>query len=159
MEVSAYNYAVRLLARQDYSRAKLRQKLILREFASSEIEEALTKVVEKGYLREENYIKNKILSMVARNYSRSYIQRKLVQEGLKVDWEQMAPLLETEATPSEDDQIDKLIQKKWRSLSQRQLPTTKIREKILSFLFSKGHSFDKGKKILDKFLAAQDRIS
>jgi regulatory protein len=156
----AYQYSIKLLARQDYSCHALRQKLLLKGFEPEAVEQAIQQVIQKGYLREENYLKNKIRSLASRNYSLSYIQRRLAQENLRVDSEKIEELLQGGLLPSEDDQIKKLIEKKWRLLQKKSgVPPAKIREKILSFLLSKGHSLGKCKGLLDKYLAANDIIS
>lgn len=62
--------------------------------------------------------------------------------------------VEKELGFTDDDSIEKLVQKKLRS---KEIPTNlleknKLRDKVLRFLISKGHSYDDCKKALNLYL-------
>ena len=81
-ESSTYKYAIRLLAPRDYSRHKLKEKLLSREFELDQIEEVLDLLEEKQYLDERRYAKGKIKAYIFRNKGPRYIEQKLSLEKI-----------------------------------------------------------------------------
>ncbi len=155
-ERRAYKESIKLLARQDYSRAKMRQKLKQRAVPAEEIEQVLVYLVEKNYLREENYLEARAKGLVTKGLSPKSIQHKLHSEGLEVSQEKIQEFMSDKGV-STDSQLEKLVQKKARTLSQEKLQSPegrKERDKILRFLLSKGYSFSESKKALYRFLDA-----
>ena len=79
----AYNYLIRLLSARDYSEYKLREKCRQKEFPPEDIDEAIQRVKDQNYLREDQYIEARIKGFMSKNCSPHYIQRKLKEEKLK----------------------------------------------------------------------------
>ncbi len=154
IERRIYKDSIRLLARQDYSRAKFRQKLKQRGHAQQDIELVINYLIERNYLREENYLEARAKGMVTKGLSVQSIQHKLSGEGLEVTKERIQEFM-TEKGVSTSSQLDKLVQKKARLLSQDELKSPegrKARDKVLRFLISKGYSFNESKKALYRYL-------
>lgn len=153
MNQRIYNYSIHLLARQDYSEHKLRQKLkSKKDNLPHEIEEVLEKLKERGLLREENYRRLFIRKWLLKGESEDKIRQRGAMEKLEFQNDDFTNA-KNELGISEEENIEKLIQKK---LKFKQIPTDpeekyKLREKVLRFLVSKGHSFDDSKQALKSY--------
>ena len=155
MKQSAYQYALYLLSAQDYSEFKLRQKLCLKQFEQTEIDETLTKLIEKNYLREEEYKRLLARRWIAKGYSDSMIKRRGEQEQLTFTAEELLSWRQ-DMDRSSDDTISLLVQKKMRG---RDLPVDregkqKLREKVSRFLLSKGYGWEDVRRAVDEAMRA-----
>jgi regulatory protein len=155
MKQSAYQYALYLLSAQDYSEFKLRQKLRLKQFEQTEIDETLTKLIEKNYLREEEYKRLLARRWIAKGYSDSMIKRRGEQEQLTFTAEELLSWRQ-DMDRSSDDTISLLVQKKMRG---RDLPVDregkqKLREKVSRFLLSKGYGWEDVRRAVDEAMRA-----
>ena len=128
-----YKHAIKLLTKKDYSVHKLKNKLFEKEFLEEEIEEAITLLLEKKYLREDYYAQARIRAFIKKGYSTKYIQEKLRDEKVDVDHSFIQDEYEY-LQVTEEDQIDILIRKKMQQSSTNP-------EKIKRFLISKGHDY------------------
>jgi len=153
MNQRIYNYSIHLLARQDYSEFKLRQKLrSKKDNLPHEIEEVLLKLKERGLLREENYRRLFIRKWLIKGESEDKIRQRGAMENLEFAEEDF-DIAKNELGISEEENLQKLINKK---LKFKTIPTDpkekfKLREKILRFLVSKGHSFEDSKQALKEY--------
>jgi regulatory protein len=157
MANKAYNYSIYLLSRQDYSVFKITQKLRSKEYSEDEISQAIDKLKAQNYLREEEYIRSKIKSMLRKGYSNSYIQRKLSLEELTID-HILIDTLRDDCNLSPDEQISDLINKKLRN---KEIPNNfpemmKFKNKIISYLIARGFSYQDAKSALDTKINQQD---
>ena len=149
-----YNYCVHLIARQDYSEYKLRQKLRSKpQNLPHMIEEAIEKIKAKGLLREESYRRLFIRKWMMKGESEDKIRKRGSQEKLVFQAEEFANAA-MELGITEEDSIEKLVAKKLRS---KEIPKdwqakAKLRDKTLRFLISKGHGFSEARKAIDKFM-------
>jgi len=154
MSQRIYNYCIHLLARQDYSEFKLRQKLRSKpQNLPHEIDEAIEKIKANGLLREESYRRLFIRKWLMKGESEDKIRRRGSQEELVFSSEEFESAA-SELGLSSEDNIQKLIEKKLRM---KEIPKDresyyKLREKTLRFLISKGHSYDEAKTSLDTYL-------
>lgn len=151
----AYIYSLRLLGGQEYSLSKLRKKLELKEFTEEEIEDALKQVVEKGYLDEERYLELKVKSLILKGKAARVIVHALSAEGIQVNEVRITQICEEKGL-DQDEQLKELISKKLRNHK----PGTKLEQaeyqKIVRFALSRGHSYQKVKKILGVSLAGTE---
>jgi regulatory protein len=150
-----YNYCVHLIARQDYSEHKLRQKLRSKpQNLPHMIEEAIEKIKAKGLLREEAYRRLFIRKWMLKGESEDKIRKRGAQEKLQFEDHEFK-MCEEELGFSDEDSIEKLVAKKLRS---KEIPNDKaekfkLRDKVLRFLISKGHSYEDAKKAISKYFA------
>jgi len=154
MNQRIYNYSIHLLARRDYSEFKLRVKLrSKKDNLPHEIDEVILKLKENGFLREENYRRLFIRKWMLKGESEDKIRRRGFLEKLEFDEDEFRHI-EKELGFDESESIEKLVLKKIRSKEIPKDPQEKfkLRDKILRFLISKGHSFEDSKKILVKIL-------
>ena len=153
MNSRIYNYSIHLLARQDYSEFKLRRKLrSKKDNLPHEVEEVLAALKEKGLLKEEAYRRLFIRKWMMKGESEQKIRQRGGMEKLE-----FGPLefeaVELELGFTDGESLEKLIHKKLRS---KEIPTdykekSKLRDKVLRFLISKGHSYDDSRKALKEF--------
>lgn len=149
---SAYTYALRLLTKRDYSRAKLRDKLLQRDYEPSEVDETLDELIEKNYLREDYYAEARVKGFMHKGYSPSMIQYRLSEEGCVVTQEFIDKIYE-EYRLTSDDQIAELIDKKVRRLSDTSSLSYEAKQKIVASVARKGHSPGAIFRVLDQVLS------
>lgn len=148
-----YNYCVHLIARQDYSEYKLRQKLRSKpQNLPHDIDEAIEKLKTKGLLREASYRRLFIRKWMIKGESADKIKKRGAMEKLSFEEEEFEEAAR-ELGLNDEDNLERLIQKKLRS---KEIPTNpeekyKLRDKVLRFLISKGHSYDEAKKGLANY--------
>ena len=150
----AYLYSIRLLSRQDYSEYKLTKKLKTSGFSEVEIENAITKAKEKGYLTENNYAQLRIKGFMNKNYSMRYIQQKLKQEYVNISIELIDSIYKEHGL-TEEQQIMNLIEKKSRTLTSDNKTVDfkkKCKQKLLSYLGCKGHNPANSLQIVNQHL-------
>lgn len=148
-----YNYCIHLLARQDYSEYKLRQKLRSKpQNLPHMIDEVMIKLKERGLLKEEAYKRLFIRKWMMKGESADKIKRRGAMEKLTFENEEFL-IVEQELGMTENDNIQKLVSKKLRS---KEIPTDyaekqKLKDKLLRFLISKGHDYNDAKKALAQY--------
>jgi regulatory protein len=153
MNQRLYNYCIHLLARQDYSEYKLKQKLRSKpDNLPHEIDEVLLKLNEHGLLREDNYKRLFIRKWMMKGEAEEKIRRRGAQEKLELNREDFE-LVKKELCFDDSESIEKLVAKKLRSkaIPQNPLERYKLRDKVLRYLISKGHSFEESKKTIESY--------
>lgn len=146
----AFTYIVKLLSAREYSEHKLRTKLREKKFPANEIDDAITEIKTKGYLREEVYTEARVRGLMNKAYSVNYIRQKMAQEHLSISEDQIQEIFEDNDT-NEEDQIERLVRKKIGSKTELDFDQ---QGKVLRYLISKGHNFAISKKVLKTVLGA-----
>ena len=152
-----YNYCIHLIARQDYSEYKLRKKLRSKpQNLPHKIEEALAKLKAKGLLREEGYRRLFIRKWMQKGEAEDKIRQRGAQEKLQFEDGEFEAIA-TELGFNDDESLEKLVQKKLRG---KTIPTDwkekqKLRDKVIRFLLSKGHSFSEIRPVIEKHLKGE----
>lgn len=152
-----YNYCIHLLARQDYSEYKLRQKLRSKpQNLPHMIDEALTKLKAKGLLREEAYRRLFIRKWMMKGESEDKIRKRGAMEKLNFADDEFE-MVSQELGFNDDESLEKLVQKKLRTKEIPKDPKElfKLRDKVLRFLISKGHDFSDAKAAINQYLKTQ----
>lgn len=153
MNSRIYNYSIHLLARQDYSEYKLRQKLrSKKDNLHHEIEEVIEKLKERRLLKEENYRRLFIRKWMIKGESEDKIRKRGHMEKLQFDDDEFE-VCSKELGFSDEDSLEKLVAKKLRSkeIPQDTSEKLKLRDKVLRYLISKGHGFEESKRSLAKY--------
>ena len=150
---AVYNYAIRLLAKKDYSKFKLTQKLLSRDFDQLQIENAINLLEEKKFLNESEYIRQKIKSLLNKNYSDEYIVQKLELEKLFPTQVEINSVKE-ELGINNYEMIDKLIRKKigHKGVPKEFEQKMKLKQKIFTHLYSKGYTFEEFQPLVEKYI-------
>lgn len=153
---SAYLYAIRLLAKRDYSIHKLTKKLKEREYDSDHVNEAIKEVVKLGYINEELYCEARVKTFMLKGLHPSFIQMKLYEEGLSVE-EAMILQVFSEYSMTIHDQVQELLIKKLpKDGSYKGLDyETQLKTKLKAFRYasSKGHEESLIQDIFDQIIS------
>ncbi len=141
---AAYSRAIKLISKQDYSEFKIRAKLQALGLDEDQVDLAVDKVKNENFLNDERFQKNLIRKLIHRGYSPSFIRKRLEQDGLFVQENQILTIYEEEMiTPK--DQIKILAEKKLKPSStpiNSEVERQKAIKKLLTFILAKGHDFD-----------------
>ena len=149
----AYTYALRLLAKRDYSRAKLQEKLLQRDFDRDEVDSALDELINRNYLREDYYAEARVKGFMHKGLSPSMIQNRLNEENCKVDLDFIEKIYgEYQLDPT--DQIKQLLEKKLRAKKFADMPKLdyEAKQKVVAAVVRKGHSPREVFQALDELL-------
>lgn len=153
MNQRIYNYSIHLLAGQDYSEYKLRQKLrSKKDNLPHEIDEVIQVLNERGLLREQNYRRLFIRKWMNKGESEDKIRLRGSMEKLEFSTEEFVDV-SRELGFTDEDNIEKLVIKKLRSqtVPLDRAERSKLRDKTLRFLISKGHDFNEAKEAIEKY--------
>lgn len=131
---TALEKAVELLARQEQSSARLREKLRQRDYEAEEIDAAIARLEECHYLNDEE--------SCARQYQKLYeesgmsvrqIEQKLLTRGFP-------PSLVRASAPKEEGREERELNAALRSLRSR-FRAAALRAKMKQFLYRRGFSY------------------
>jgi regulatory protein len=136
-----YTYSLRLLTGRDYSKFKLRKKLIEKECTIEEAEQIINKLIEKNYLKENNYINSQVKRLIHKGYSLNNIVYQLNLEKIEISENIILDICE-EFNIDYESEIFKLIDRKYYN--------TKNTKKTLNHFIAKGHSYYNLKKFIDR---------
>lgn len=152
--MDAYEKAIKLLAKQDYSEPRLKQKLQAVGMSEDQINSAISKLKEKNFLREKRYVDQFIRKHMRKGFSISYIQKKLELEQVSVDMEIIENIFKEEGL-THKEQIKNLITKKlppdFRPPA-NPLDKQKLMKRLVNYLYGKGHNIDDGISYIETIL-------
>ena len=97
-KLSAYEYVINRLAARDYSESQLRKRMKEREHPEKEIDEAIDRAIEQGYLSDERFSASFVRQKVdVQLWGKQRVRLGLVQAGIashmidqalsEVDWD------------------------------------------------------------------------
>jgi len=146
--LSAYDYALSLLAARPYATRALHKKLIQKEYPAADADDAIRRLVQNGLLNDEKfaeqYARSKILSTGA---SKRRLTQDLYRKGIKGDVASTAI-----ANVIEDEEIDtaavieRVARKKLAQLGD--LEPLVIRRRLFAFLARRGYDVDEIKRVV-----------
>ncbi|GAV23114.1 regulatory protein RecX [Carboxydothermus pertinax] len=108
----AYQLALNYLSRALRTTEEVRRYLIRKGFKDDEIEEAITKLIELGYLDDKRYLENYLASSKMQKYGFLKVKLKLLQKGIN-------PGLLNDLNFNEDEEVAKakeILLKKYKYL-------------------------------------------
>ena len=143
----AFTYLLELISRQDYSKSRLRQKLLMKEYGEEEAEAALKKLEELRLLNDKETAKSQFRFLYdGSKNSVKEIKYKLLRRGFsREDIE--------EAAPEENEERELSAAIKALSIKFRK---NKDPLKMRSYLFRHGFSGDICKKAVDEYLEEEN---
>lgn len=135
---SATQYGLYLLSRRAYSRYDLKQKLVAKDFSVDEVQHALERFDDYGYLDDQHY-------------AHSFVRSKANEHRgpVKISWQLQQKKIATEFITSALEQHDwqsicaSAADRKWQQLTSHVDETTdflKLKQKLYRFLASRGFS-------------------
>lgn len=117
MSQTCFDYALGYISHYPKTTSALRSKLLEKDFDSLEIDDAIARLVEQGFLDDYVWGQLYITSLVRRGKSKYYISQKSYEKGLSKElFTQLRDDLYTDLVDDMESAIDKHIQtflRKW----------------------------------------------
>ena len=146
--VSAYNYALNVLAARPYSTRALHRKLIQKEYSAADAVDAIRRLVDNGLLDDakyaEQYARSKILATGA---SKRRLSQDLYRKGIK--GEVASAAIDNVVASEEIDtaaMIERVAKKKLAQLGD--LEPLVLRRRLFGFLARRGYDVDEIKRVV-----------
>lgn len=147
--------AFRLLGRRQHSSSELRRKLWQKDYEQRLIDEVIDELTKNGYLDDKEFIRAFVAEKSkSKNWSSKKIKSELFKRGVvsKLIDEFFINL------PKEDDYENamRLANKKYELLLKRNLEPKELRNKLSTYLFSKGFDYEIIREVSSKLLKQED---
>ncbi|HJP85919.1 MAG TPA: regulatory protein RecX [Gemmatimonadaceae bacterium] len=146
--VSAYNYALNLLAARPYSTRGLQKKLIQKEYSAADADDAVRRLVSAGLLDDAKYAEQYARSkMLATGASKRRLTQDLYRKGIKGDIASTA--IDNVVADEEIDtsaMIERVARKKLAQLGD--LEPLVLRRRLFAFLARRGYDVDEIKRVV-----------
>ena len=134
-EQTPLHYAYSLLARGDYSAARLHEKLLLKGFMSQAVAETVDTLRERGHLNDARLARGLVERFQKQGFGRCGVWAKLQQRGLTDDV--ITTALSEWEEPAEIKLAEQLIQRRFSAAA---LEEPKTRARAYRFLLRRGYS-------------------
>ena len=146
--VSAYNYALNLLAARPYATRALQRKLIQKEYSAADADDAVRRLVSAGLLDDAKYAEQYARSkMLATGASKRRLTQDLYRKGIKSDIASTA--IDHVVADEEIDtaaMIERVARKKLAQLGD--LEPLVLRRRLFGFLARRGYDVDEIKRVV-----------
>ena len=143
--------AFRLLGRRQHSSSELKRKLWNKDYEQKLIDEVIEDLLKKGYIDDNEFIRVFVAEKTKiTNWSRKRVKSELIKRGLSPNL--IDKILNEKATKSDFDNAMNVAKKKFEVLSKRNLESKELRNKISTYLFSKGFDYELIKKVVNQIL-------
>ena len=143
--------AFRLLGRRHHATSELRRKLWNKDYDQKLIDEVIEDLQKKGFLDDKEFIR---AFMVEKSKSKNWSSKKIKGELFKrgVASKLIDEMLSKQPTESDLESAMKLAKKKYEALLKRNLEPKELRNKLSTYLFSKGFEYDLIKEVCSKIM-------
>ena len=146
--VTAYNYALNLLAARPYSTRALQRKLIQKEYSAADADDAIRRLVANGLLDDAKYAEQYARSkMLATGASKRRLTQDLYRKGIK--GEIAASAIDNVIADEEIDTtavVERVARKKLAQLGD--LEPLVLRRRLFGFLARRGYDVDEIKRVV-----------
>jgi len=144
----------RLLGRRQHSTSELRRKLWNKDYEQYLIDEVIEDLKKKGYLDDKEFIRAFVAEKSKfKSWSIKKIKSELIKSGLALKL--IDEILSKEPSDSDSENAMKLARKKYEILIKRNLEPKDLRNKLSTYLFSKGFDYDLIKEVCSKILKSE----
>jgi regulatory protein len=146
--------AFRLLGRRQHSSSELRRKLWQKDYEQRLIDEVIDDLTKNGYIDDKEFIRAFVAEKSkSKNWSSKKIKSELFKRG--IDSKIIDEIFNN--LPKEDDYENamKLANKKYELLLKRKLELKELRNKLSTYLFSKGFDYEIIKEVSNKLLESE----
>jgi SOS response regulatory protein OraA/RecX len=133
----AKSYVMWLLARRDYPRRQLEEKLRKRELSPQKIKALLDSLVEEGWYKEDAFKKLRTQQLLKRGFGPSMVKAKMSRDRIVPSKEELDQAY-SELDLSPEQQIRELLEKFNRRYAPQGLEPQKLRHKLFQALQRKG---------------------
>lgn len=135
-DTATFKHAIKILARKDYSRSKLVQKLKDRECPKDEIDPVIDLLIEKQWFKEELYTEGRVKYFVRKGYHPKTIKTRLAEESVYTDMEFIFAVMNEQKVTIEDQVRDLIIKR----LPVGDMPE-RLPDRVMRYIVNRGHSF------------------
>lgn len=146
--ISAYNYALNLLAARPYATRALQTKLIQKEYSAADADDAIRRLISAGLLDDAKYAEQYARSkMLATGASKRRLTQDLYRKGIKSDIASAA--IDNVVSDEEIDttaMIERVAAKKLAQLGD--LEPLVLRRRLFAFLARRGYDVDDIKRVV-----------
>jgi len=141
-------YAIRVLAKKDYSEKELRNKII-EHFGAEEADETIERLKGYSYLDDERYREMYIASRVRSGYGNYRISGDLYEKGLNDSLEDLDEICEKSHIDRHEILKDNIL----RFIENKRIEDPyEMKQKCIAHFYRRGHSIDSIKRIIDEEL-------
>ena len=146
--------AFRLLGRRMHSSSELRRKLWNKDYEQKLIDEVIQDLKNNGYLNDEDFIREFVAEKTkTKGWSTKKVKTELLKRG--IESKLIDEMLKGNQGDSDLENATKLARKKYDQLIRNKLEPKELRNKLSSFLFSKGFEYDLIKEVSGKIIKNQ----
>jgi regulatory protein len=143
--------AFRLLGRRQHSSSELKRKLWNKDYEQKLIDKVIEDLQKNGYLNDSDFIRAFVAEKSkAKNWSIKRIKGELFKRG--VASKLIDEMLSERPKEEDSESALKLAKKKYEVLLKRNLEPKELRNKLSTYLFSKGFDYDLIKEACDKLM-------
>ena len=143
--------AFRLLGRRQHSSSELRRKLWNKDYEQKLIDEVIEDLKRSGYLNDTEFIRAFVAEKSkTKNWSIKRIKGELFKRG--VASKLIDEIMGAQTKDSDSESVMKLAKKKYEVLLKRNLEPKDLRNKLSSYLFSKGFDYDLIREVSDRLI-------
>jgi regulatory protein len=148
--------AFRYLGRRLLSENELRVKLKLKGYDENIIDEIIDELKKKQYLNDLEFARSfSSENIKIKFWGKNKIKAELVKRGIKNEIISEV-LLEKFPEGNDLQNAVEIAGKKYKLLLHRHLDQKKIKEKLYSFLFSKGYDYEVSREAVEKLINSED---
>lgn len=143
--------AFRLLGRRQHSSSELRRKLWQKDYDQKLIDEVLEDLNKNGYLNDKEFIR---AFVAEKSKTQKWSSKKIIGELRKRGLNQnlIDDVFNADVAGNDYENAMGVAKKKFEMLSKRNLEQKELRNKLSSYLFSKGFDYDLIKDVCNKLL-------
>jgi regulatory protein len=146
--------AFRLLGRRQHSTSELKRKLWNKDYEQKLIDEVIEDLKKNGYLDDKEFIRAFVAEKSkTKKWSFKKIKSELIKSGLSSKL--IDETLSNGPKDSDNEKAMKLAKKKYEILMKRNLETKDLRNKLSTYLFSKGFEYDLIKEVCSKIMRTE----
>ena len=142
--------AFRLLGRRQHSIVELKQKLWNKDYDKKLIDEVIEQLIDGNYLDDKEFASVFVEEKLkAKKWSRQRLKGELIKKGIKQDIISFVLNHRVSAQDNFDNALT-VAKKKYDSLKKRNLEQKEIKNKLSTFLLSRGFDYETIKEVCDK---------
>jgi regulatory protein len=146
--------AFRLLGRRHHATSELRRKLWNKDYEQKLIDEVIEDLQNNGYLNDKEFIRAFVAEKSkTKNWSVKRIKGELFKRGIVSKL--IDEILIQHPIEADHESAMKLAKKKYEVLLKRNLEPKELRNKLSTYLFSKGFDYELIKEVCAKLLKAE----
>ena len=143
--------AFRLLGRRQHSSSELKRKLWNKDYEQKLIDGVIKDLTKNGYIDDTEFIRVFVAEKSkTKNWSKKRIKSELIKRGLNKNL--IDKIFSEQTDESDYDNAIAVAKKKFDVLSKRNLEPKEMRDKLSTYLFSKGFDYELIIKVVHQIL-------